>query len=68
MPPSPQSHYKITRFYTVATIARHHPHLQYARGGIPPQYLIYPDKSHCDPPRFHFGVGVTYRQLYDYSV
>ncbi|TFY74534.1 hypothetical protein EWM64_g9478 [Hericium alpestre] len=37
-------------------------------GQIPPQYLVYPDKPPCDPPRFHFGVGVTYRQLCDYSV
>ncbi|TFY82229.1 hypothetical protein EWM64_g1774 [Hericium alpestre] len=35
---------------------------------LPPQYVVYPDKPHRDPPRFHFGVGVTYRQLYDYSV
>ncbi|TFY78666.1 hypothetical protein EWM64_g5347 [Hericium alpestre] len=34
---------------------------------LPPHLLIYPKKPRRNTPLFHFGVGVDFRQLYDYA-
>ncbi|TFY82034.1 hypothetical protein EWM64_g1978 [Hericium alpestre] len=35
---------------------------------LPPSMLVYPKKRHSRPEHYHFGFGVSLKQLYDYCV